>query len=60
MLTDKVQALFPAGGGYAAVTTAAPPSGSPALASLNLMLVDYGQIEADTKGIKEQFSQIFR
>ena len=60
MLSDKVQAVFPDGGGYAAVKTAPPPSGSPTLSGLNVMPVDYGEIEGNTRSIKEQFSQIFR
>ena len=45
MLTNKVQSIFPAGGGYAAVKSVAAPTGSPALSTLNLMPVDYGDIE---------------
>ena len=60
MIGDAVQKIFPADGGYSARTDIAPPAGSPDLASLKILAVDYDYIEKDTARIKKRFNEIFQ
>lgn len=60
MLTEKVQKLFPEDGGYAARIDIPPPSGSPRLADVKAMTLDYAQIEKDAARVKRQFNEIFQ
>jgi iron(III) transport system substrate-binding protein len=60
MITPEVQKLFPEDGGYAARSDVAPPAGSPDLASLKTIHVDYKQIEKQAGSIKKKFSEIFQ
>jgi iron(III) transport system substrate-binding protein len=60
MIGDAVQKMFPAEGIYAARADIAPPPGSPALASLKLMPVDYDYIEKETGKIKTRFNEIYQ
>lgn len=60
MIGDKVQAMFPEDGHYAARTDMPPPAGNPALASLPLIPVDYDFIERESKKIKDRFNEIFQ
>jgi iron(III) transport system substrate-binding protein len=60
MITVEVQKIFPEDGGYAARTDVAPPPGSPDLAALKTIPVDYPMIEKQTPAIKKKFSEIFQ
>ena len=60
MITPEVQKIFPEDGGYAARTDVAPPAGSPDLATLKTIPVDYKFIETQTVAIKKKFSEIFQ
>lgn len=60
MITPEVQKIFPEEGGYAARSDVAPPAGSPDLATLTIIHVDYKQIEKQAGGIKRKFSEIFQ
>jgi iron(III) transport system substrate-binding protein len=60
MLSDAVQKFFPADGGYAARIDLPPPPGSPALAEVKSMPVDYDEIEKQAGSIKRQFNEIFQ
>jgi iron(III) transport system substrate-binding protein len=60
MLSDAVQQMFPAAGFYGARVDLPPPAGSPALADLTLLPVDYGDIEKATGEIKSRFNEIFQ
>jgi iron(III) transport system substrate-binding protein len=60
MLTEKVQRLFPEDGGYAARIDIPPPAGSPKLADVKAMALDYDQIEKDAARVKRQFNEIFQ
>ena len=60
MITAEVQKIFPEDGGYAARADVAPPPGSPDLAALKTIPVDYPMIEKQTPAIKKKFSEIFQ
>lgn len=60
MLTDDVQKIFPADGGFAARSDIPAPAGSPALSSLKILPVDYDYIEKETGRIKRRFNEIFQ
>ena len=60
MLSDDVQNIFPADGGFAARSDIAAPAGSPALSSLKILPVDYEYIEKETARIKRRFNEIFQ
>ncbi len=60
MLTEPVQKLFPEDGGYAARVDMPPPQGSPKLADVKAMAVDYDAIEKDAARVKKQFNEIFQ
>ena len=60
MISDEVQKLFPADGGYAARADIAPPEGSPAVKDLRIIAVDYDYIEKETGRIKRKFNEVFQ
>jgi iron(III) transport system substrate-binding protein len=60
MISPEVQKIFPEDGGYAARTDVPPPAGSPDLATLKTIPVDYTLIEKQTGSIKKKFSEIFQ
>ena len=60
MIGDDVQKMFPATGYYGARVDLPAPSGSPSLASLTLMPVDYGAIEKSEGDVKARFNEIFQ
>jgi iron(III) transport system substrate-binding protein len=60
MLSDEVQSLFPADGGYSARIDIKAPPGSPDLKSLNIIAVDDDYVEREGARIKKQFNEIFQ
>lgn len=60
MISDAVQKLFPGEGIYAARSDIEPPPGSPPLAQIKLIPVDYEQIEKDAAALKKRFNEIFQ
>ncbi len=60
MISDEVQRIFPADGGYSARIDIAAPAGSPDLKSLNIVAVDDDYIEREGARIKKQFNEIFQ
>jgi iron(III) transport system substrate-binding protein len=60
MISDDAQKIFPADGGYAARADIAPPAGSPAVADIKILPVDYGYLEAQSPAIKKKFNEIFQ
>jgi len=60
MLTQQVQALFPADGGYAARTDIAPPSGGASLATIKIIPIDYAVVEKNSISDKRKFEEIFQ
>jgi len=60
MISDEVQSIFPADGGYSARIDIAAPAGSPDLKSLNIVAVDDDYIEREGARIKKQFNEIFQ
>jgi iron(III) transport system substrate-binding protein len=60
MITEGVQKLFPADGGYAARSDIAAPEGSPAVKDINIIPVDYEYIEKESGRIKRRFNEIFQ
>ena len=60
MISDSVQQLFPVQGIYAARVDVPPPPGSPKLADLKLLTVDYDAIEKQSAEIKQHFNEIFQ
>jgi iron(III) transport system substrate-binding protein len=59
-ISDEVQKIFPADGGFAARGDIAAPAGSPPLSSLKILAVDYDYIEKETPRIKRRFNEIFQ
>ena len=60
MLSDPVQNLFPAEGGYSARSDMPAPKGSPDMKSIKVNLVDYDYIEKESARIKKRFNEIFQ
>ena len=60
MIGDTVQTMFPAEGYYGARADLPAPEGSPSLASLTLMPVDYAAIEKTEGDVKARFNEIFQ
>jgi iron(III) transport system substrate-binding protein len=60
MLSDTVQKMFPADGHYAARKDVPAPSGSPSLATLKLLPVDYAYVEKVSAEVKARFNEIFQ
>jgi iron(III) transport system substrate-binding protein len=60
MLSDEVQNIFPADGGFSARTDIAAPEGSPPLSSIKVLPVDYAYIQKESVRIKKKFNEIFQ
>jgi iron(III) transport system substrate-binding protein len=60
MLSDTAQKLFPEDGGYAARIDIGPPAGSPKLADVKALAVDYDAIEKEAAQVKRKFNEIFQ
>jgi len=60
LISDEIQKIFPADGGFAARTDIPAPAGAPALSSLNILPVDYDYIERETQRIKRRFNEVFQ
>jgi iron(III) transport system substrate-binding protein len=56
---DLGQELLVAGGKYSSRTDLAPPKGSPPLADLNLLLLDYAEYQENRSDILERMADIF-
>ena len=59
-VSDEVQKMFPADGHYAARKDVPAPAGSPSLAALKLMPVDYVYVETVSAEVKARFNEIFQ
>ena len=59
-ISDEVQKIFPADGGFAARADIAAPAGSPPLSSIKILTVDYDYIEKETPRIKRRFNEVFQ
>jgi iron(III) transport system substrate-binding protein len=59
-ISDEVQKMFPAEGGFAARSDIAAPAGSPTLSSLKILPVDYDYTEKEAPRIKKRFNEIFQ
>ncbi|HLH97628.1 MAG TPA: extracellular solute-binding protein [Xanthobacteraceae bacterium] len=60
MISDTVQDMFPADGGYSARIDIRAPAGSPDLKSLKVIAIDDDYIERESARIKKQFNEIFQ
>jgi len=60
MITDEVQKIFPADGGFAARSDVAAPSGSPPLSSIKILPVDYEYTQKESSRIKKRFNETFQ
>jgi iron(III) transport system substrate-binding protein len=60
MISEPVQMLFPAGGGYGARIDVPPPAGAPALKDVKILPVDYEYIEKESGRIKRKFNEVFQ
>jgi len=60
IISDEVQKIFPADGGFSARSDIAAPAGSPPLSSLKILPVDYGYTEKEAPRIKKRFNEIFQ
>ena len=60
MITDEVQKIFPADGGFAARSDIAAPSGSPPLSSIKILPVDYAYTQKESSRIKKRFNETFQ
>jgi iron(III) transport system substrate-binding protein len=59
-ISDEVQKMFPADGGFSARSDIAAPAGSPPLSSLKILPVDYDYTEKESPRIKKKFNEIFQ
>ncbi len=60
IISDEVQKIFPADGGFSARSDIEAPAGSPPLSSLKILAVDYDYIEKETQRIKRRFNEVFQ
>ena len=60
IISDEVQKIFPADGGFAARSDIAAPAGSPPLSSIKILPVDYDYIQKESARIKKKFNEIFQ
>jgi iron(III) transport system substrate-binding protein len=60
MISEPVQKLFPADGGYAARVDVAAPAGNPDVKDIKIIPVDYEYIEKETGRIKRKFNEVFQ
>jgi iron(III) transport system substrate-binding protein len=59
-VSDEVQKMFPADGGFSARSDIAAPAGSPPLSSLKILPVDYAYTEKEAPRIKKKFNEVFQ
>lgn len=60
MISDAVQRLFPAEGGYSSRSDIGAPAGSPEVKDLKIIPVDYDYIEREASRIKRRFNEVFQ
>lgn len=60
MLSDTAQKFFPEDGGYAARIDIAAPAGSPKLADVKALSIDYDAVEKEAAQVKRKFNEIFQ
>lgn len=60
MLSDTAQKFFPEDGGYAARVDIAAPAGSPKLADVKALSIDYDAVEKEAAQVKRKFNEIFQ
>jgi iron(III) transport system substrate-binding protein len=60
MISDPVQSLFPADGGYAARKDIPPPADGVALDTIKIIPVDYAYVEKESPRIKKRFNEVFQ
>src|SRR4029079_14726833 len=60
IISDEVQKISPADGGFSARSDMPAPSGSPPLSSLKILPVDYDYTEKEAPRIKKRFNEIFQ
>jgi iron(III) transport system substrate-binding protein len=60
MISDAVQRLFPAEGGYSSRSDIGAPAGSPEIKDLKIIPVDYDYIEREASRIKRRFNEVFQ
>jgi iron(III) transport system substrate-binding protein len=60
MLSDTAQKFFPEDGGHAARVDIAGPAGSPKLADVKTLAIDYDAIEKESAQVKRKFAEIFQ
>jgi iron(III) transport system substrate-binding protein len=60
MISEEVQKIFPADGGFAARSDVPAPVGSPPLSSIKILPVDFDYIEKEAPRIKRHFNEIFQ
>ena len=59
-VSDEVQKMFPADGGFSARSDIAAPAGSPPRSSLKILPVDYAYTEKEAPRIKKKFNEVFQ
>ncbi len=57
IISDEVQKIFPADGGFSARSDIPAPAGSPPLSSLKILPVDYDYTEKEAPRIKKRFQR---
>lgn len=60
MISDPVQSLFPAEGGYAARKDIPTPTDGVALDKVKIIPVDYDYVERESTRIKKRFNEVFQ
>jgi iron(III) transport system substrate-binding protein len=60
LVGDAAQTMVVAEGAYSARSDLPPPEGSPALADIKLLAVDYDEIEKQAGAIKKKFNEVFQ
>lgn len=60
MVSPDAQKLLPEGGDYAARTDIAPPAGSPPLADIKILPLDFDYIVANSNQVKKKFNEVFQ
>jgi iron(III) transport system substrate-binding protein len=60
MISDPVQSLFPADGGYAARKDIPPPTDGVALDKIKIIPIDYDHVEKESTRIKKRFNELFQ
>jgi iron(III) transport system substrate-binding protein len=60
MISDEVQKIFPADGGFAARSDIPAPAGSPPLSSIKILPVDYAYIQKESSRIKKKFNEVLQ